>query len=70
MTGRGGSGSLPDMCFWRVKISVTCLFLFFFLMHKDTYGVIQQTTNTHHHHRDLTVNILEAPYASSVLLIS
>lgn len=25
-TRRGGSGSLPDVYFWRVKISVTCLF--------------------------------------------
>lgn len=25
-TGRGGSGSLPDACLWRVKISVTSFF--------------------------------------------
>ena len=27
-TGRGGSGSLPDACLWRVKISVTSFFFY------------------------------------------
>ena len=40
-TGRRGSGSLPDVCLWRVKISVTCLFFF------DTQRYIGSNTANH-----------------------